>query len=238
MAAAASSSSSSESNEANSKWLDAHYDPMANLYTFSSCIALADLHGDGEYKLVVGDLGMAGHTMRLKVYRGTGLASESTLLDLPSAVATFLMDQNEPRTPAVAVASGPFVYVYKNLRPYFKFTLPPLDANPLEQDVWEQAKEDMIDPLTLKEMLEGIRDKAEIPLSVRSLRFLAQDVPEMENFVNLHKGQPIKRQTVITCMSTLKKNMADEDAGQQVCIIFGTAQSGSKSCRPHLTPTA
>ncbi|XP_048714290.1 BBSome complex member BBS1 isoform X2 [Caretta caretta] len=220
MAATSSSSSSSESNEANSKWLDAHYDPMANLYTFSSCIALADLHGDGEYKLVVGDLGMAGHTMRLKVYRGTGLASESTLLDLPAAVTTFLMDQNEPRTPAVAVASGPFIYVYKNLRPYFKFTLPPLDANPLEQDVWEQAKEDMIDPLTLKEMLEGIRDKAEIPLSVRSLRFLAQDVPEMENFVNLHKGQPIKRQTVITCMSTLKKNMADEDAVS--CLVIGT----------------
>nr|XP_006129762.1 Bardet-Biedl syndrome 1 protein isoform X1 [Pelodiscus sinensis] len=218
--AASSSSSSSESNEANSKWLDAHYDPMANLYTFSSCIALADLHGDGDYKLVVGDLGMAGHTMRLKVYRGTGLASESTLLDLPAAVATFLMDQNEPRTPAVAVASGPFVYVYKNLRPYFKFTLPPLDANPLEQDVWEQAKEDMIDPLTLKEMLEGIRDKAEIPLSVRSLRFLAQDVSEMESFVNLHKGQPIKRQTVITCMSTLKKNMADEDAVS--CLVIGT----------------
>ncbi|XP_067400215.1 Bardet-Biedl syndrome 1 protein isoform X2 [Emydura macquarii macquarii] len=208
------------SKETNSKWLDAHYDPMANLYTFSSCIALADLHGDGESKLVMGDLGMAGHTMRLKVYRGTGLASESTLLDLPAAVTTFLMDQNEPRTPAVAVASGPFVYIYKNLRPYFKFTLPPLDANPLEQDVWEQAKEDMIDPLTLKEMLEGIRDKAEIPLSVRSLRFLAQEVPEMESFVNIHKGQPIKRQTVITCMSTLKKNMADEDAVS--CLVIGT----------------
>lgn len=26
------------SNEANSKWLDAHYDPMANIHTFSSCL--------------------------------------------------------------------------------------------------------------------------------------------------------------------------------------------------------
>ncbi|XP_038267309.2 Bardet-Biedl syndrome 1 protein isoform X3 [Dermochelys coriacea] len=214
----AATSSSSESNEANSKWLDAHYDPMANLYTFSSCIALADLHGDGEYKLVVGDLGMAGHTMRLKVYRGTGLASESTLLDLPAAVTTFLMDQNEPRTPAVAVASGPFIYVYKNLRPYFKFTLPPLDANPLEQDVWEQAKEDMIDPLTLKEMLEGIRDKAEIPLSVRSLRFLAQDVPEMENFVNLHKGQPIKRQMTLPSVPAFLDVMGQFDVEYRVTV--------------------
>ncbi|TFJ95711.1 thymidine phosphorylase [Platysternon megacephalum] len=42
----------------------------------------------------------------------------------------------------------------------------------------------------------------------------------MENFVNLHKGQTIKRQTVITCMSTLKKNMADEDAVS--CLVIGT----------------
>uniref|UniRef100_A0A8D2B5E4 Bardet-Biedl syndrome 1 n=1 Tax=Sciurus vulgaris TaxID=55149 RepID=A0A8D2B5E4_SCIVU len=42
MAAASSSDSDSgltESNEANSKWLDAHYDPMANIHTFSACLA-------------------------------------------------------------------------------------------------------------------------------------------------------------------------------------------------------
>lgn len=39
------------------------------------------------------------------------------------------MDTTDPRTPAVAVAAGPFVYVYKNLRPYFKFTLPHLQVS-------------------------------------------------------------------------------------------------------------
>uniref|UniRef100_A0A671DSW8 Bardet-Biedl syndrome 1 n=1 Tax=Rhinolophus ferrumequinum TaxID=59479 RepID=A0A671DSW8_RHIFE len=42
MAAASSSDSDScraESKEANSKWLDAHYDPMANIHTFSACLA-------------------------------------------------------------------------------------------------------------------------------------------------------------------------------------------------------
>uniref|UniRef100_A0A8B9HAE1 BBSome complex member BBS1 n=1 Tax=Astyanax mexicanus TaxID=7994 RepID=A0A8B9HAE1_ASTMX len=203
-----------------SKWLDAHYDPVANLYTFSSCIALADLHGDGENKLVVGDLGTGASNMKLKVYCGTGLLSENTLLDLPTGLVSFLMDQHEPRTPAIAVASGPFIYIYKNLRPYFKFTLPTLEVNPLEQDVWSQAREDMIDPMTLKEMLEGIRDKAEIPLSVRSLRFLMLEPQDMEPYVNLHKQQPIRRQTVITCIGTLKKNMADEDAVS--CLVIGT----------------
>ncbi|XP_063083640.1 Bardet-Biedl syndrome 1 protein isoform X2 [Cavia porcellus] len=130
------------------------------------------------------------------------------------------MEQHQPRTPALALASGPCVYVYKNLRPYFKFALSQLPPNPLEQDLWDQAKEDLIDPLTLKEMLEGIRQKAEIPLSVQSLRFLQLELNEMEAFVNQNKSKPIKRQTVITTMITLKKNLADEDAIS--CLVLGT----------------
>ncbi|XP_061058080.1 Bardet-Biedl syndrome 1 protein isoform X4 [Eubalaena glacialis] len=197
MAAASSSDSDSgraESSEASSKWLDAHYDPMANIHTFSACLELADLHGDGEYKLVVGDLGPGGQQPRLKVLKGPTVLSESPLPALPAAAATFLMDQHEPRTPALALASGPCVYVYKNLRPYFKFNLPQLPPNPLEQDLWNQAKEDRIDPLTLKEMLEGIREKAEVPLSVQSLRFLQLELSEMEAFVNQHKSKSIRRQ--------------------------------------------
>ena len=43
------------------------------------------------------------------------------------------MDTTDPRTPAVAVAAGPFVYVYKNLRPYFKFSLPHLQVSAVSQ---------------------------------------------------------------------------------------------------------
>ncbi|XP_069750157.1 Bardet-Biedl syndrome 1 protein isoform X2 [Narcine bancroftii] len=206
-------------SEANTKWLDAHYDPVANLFTFSSCVALADLQGDGENKLVVGDLGAGLYNAKLKVYKGTSMVSEHALIDLPTGVITFLMDSNEPRTPAVAVASGPYIYIFKNLRPYFKFTLPSLEVNPVEQDVWNQVKEDKIDPLTLKEMLESLRDKGDVPLSVRSLRYLTLEPQEMEPFVSLHKLQPLKRQTVITCMATLKKNLADEDAVG--CLVIG-----------------
>nr|XP_044997787.1 Bardet-Biedl syndrome 1 protein isoform X2 [Jaculus jaculus] len=222
MAAASSSDSDGgrAESEANSKWLDAHYDPMANIHTFSSCLALADLHGDGEYKLVVGDLGPGGQQPLLKVLKGPTVLRENPLPALPAAAACFLMEQHEPRTPAIALASGPCVYVYKNLRPYFKFSLPQLPPNPLEQDLWNQAKEDRIDHLTLKEMLEGIREKAEVPLSVQSLRFLQLELSEMEAFVNQHKSKAIKRQTVITTMSTLKKNLADEDAVS--CLVLGT----------------
>ncbi|XP_018544140.1 Bardet-Biedl syndrome 1 protein [Lates calcarifer] len=213
----------SESSGDGGKWLDAHYDPVAGLYTFSSCVDLADLSGDGESRLVVGDLGSGSSGMKLKVYRGTALMSESTLLDLPAGLVAFFMDLHEPRIPAVAVASGPCVYVYKNLRPYFKFTLPGLEVNSLEQDVWQQAREGQIDPLTLKEMLEGVRKKADIPLSVRSLRFLSLETSDMDEFVQLHKQQPIRRQTVITCIGTLKKSTADEDGVS--CLVIGTESS-------------
>jgi hypothetical protein len=92
-------------------------------------------------QLVVGDLGPGGQQPRLKVLKGPTVLTESPLPALPASAATFLMDQHEPRTPALALASGPCVYVYKNLRPYFKFSLPQLPPNPLEQDVWNQAKE-------------------------------------------------------------------------------------------------
>ncbi|XP_069015972.1 Bardet-Biedl syndrome 1 protein [Embiotoca jacksoni] len=209
-----------ESSAGGGKWLDAHYDPVAGLYTFSPCVDLADLSGDGESRLVVGDLGSGSTGMKLKVYRGTALMSESTLLDLPAGLVAFFMDLHEPRIPAVAVASGPCIYVYKNLRPYFKFTLPGLEVNALEQDVWQQAREGQIDPLTLKEMLEGIRKKADVPLSVRSLRFLSLEAEEADDFVHLHKHQPIRRQTVITCIGTLKKSTADEDGVS--CLVIGT----------------
>ncbi|XP_033466446.1 BBSome complex member BBS1 [Epinephelus lanceolatus] len=212
--------SSVESSGDGGKWLDAHYDPVAGLYTFTSCVDLADLSGDGESRLVVGDLGSGSSAMKLKVYRGTALMSESTLLDLPTGLVAFFMDLHEPRIPAVAVASGPCIYVYKNLRPYFKFTLPGLEVNTLEQDVWQQVREGQIDPLTLKEMLESIRKKADVPLSIRSLRFLSLETNDMDEFVQLHKQQPIRRQTVITCIGTLKKSTADEDGVS--CLVIGT----------------
>uniref|UniRef100_A0A670YY80 Bardet-Biedl syndrome 1 n=1 Tax=Pseudonaja textilis TaxID=8673 RepID=A0A670YY80_PSETE len=171
--------------------------------------------------LVVGNFGSTGHEMKLKVYQGTTLLSENTLPDLPTSVVSFLMELHEPCMPALAVASGPYIYVYKNLRPYFKFTLPLMEPNPMEKVVWDQAKEDKVDLLSMKEMLEAIRTTY-ISLTIFSLlhRFLTLELSEMESFVNQHKFQPIKRQTVITCMATLKKNRVEEDAIS--CLVVGT----------------
>ena len=64
------------------------------------------------------------------------MLSENTIIDLPTGVVAFHMDQNQPLIPAVAVASGSHIYIYKNMRPYFKFTLPTLDIHPAEKELW------------------------------------------------------------------------------------------------------
>ncbi|XP_076032639.1 Bardet-Biedl syndrome 1 isoform X2 [Oratosquilla oratoria] len=211
-------SSSSESD----RWLTAHHDPLAALYTFGSCIAMADLHGDGEAKLIIADLGTGAYNMKLKVYKGTTLMSENTLIDLPTGVVTFHMDTTEPRVPAVAVASGSYIYIYKNLRPYFKFTLPTLEVNPMEFDAWNQARDDLLDVSLLYEILDSIRQEiGEFGLTTRSQRFLmCTDHAAQTKFLDIHKGFLLKRQTVVTCISTLKKSHAEEDAIS--CLVLGT----------------
>ena len=56
----------------NKKWIDAHYDPVANLYTFTQCICFSDIHADGDNKLIIADLGAgsAENQIKLKVYKG------------------------------------------------------------------------------------------------------------------------------------------------------------------------
>ncbi|XP_014667462.1 PREDICTED: Bardet-Biedl syndrome 1 protein-like [Priapulus caudatus] len=208
-------------SDGDSKWLDAHSDPLAALYSFTQCMTLADLHGDGEHKLVIADLGTGAYNMKLKVYKGTSLMSENTIIDLPTGVVTFLMDTDEPRTPAIAVASGSYIYIYKNIRPYFKFTLPPLPVNATEKDIWDQVREDKIDIKTVKELLDGIRSEVtESGLTTRTQRFLMLAPGDVEEFVSQHKHSPLKRQTVITCLDTLRKSMADDDAVS--CLVLGS----------------
>lgn len=48
------------------KWLLANYDITASIYTFSAGLTLADLNQNGDYRLLIGDIGFQG-TPKLKV---------------------------------------------------------------------------------------------------------------------------------------------------------------------------
>lgn len=205
-----------------SKWLDAHHDNLASLYTFTQCIALSDIHADGNWKLVIGDLGTDNFSSKLKVFQGVNLMHESSLQDLPNGVISFYMDTHEPRTPAIAVCSGPFIYVYKNLRPYYKFSMPTLEINVTEQELWAQVKDGKINSFTLRESLQGLKNEG-VQLTVRSFKITQVNPSEtalLDAYVETFKDFPLKKQPVITCMGTLKKSSTDDDAIS--CLIIGT----------------
>jgi Bardet-Biedl syndrome 1 protein len=97
-------------------WLNAWEDPVANLPIASQRMCLADVTGSGEVDLLAVD-----NANRIRVYRGTNLVSETLLLGAPSAITPIYLDEKQPVVPAVAVAIGPTLYIYKKLRPFRKY---------------------------------------------------------------------------------------------------------------------
>lgn len=79
---------------------------------------------------------VAGEDSKLRVYKGTGLLSEQDLIDLPSAMCSWYAETTSPCIPFVAISSGPYIFIFKSLKPYYKFTLPPLTIAPLEETIW------------------------------------------------------------------------------------------------------
>lgn len=54
------------------------------------------------------------HPRRGKVYQGTSVFAEHALLDEPSGLCCFLgLGDDTCRSPAVAVAAGPYIFIYK-----------------------------------------------------------------------------------------------------------------------------
>jgi hypothetical protein len=96
-------------------WLNAWEDPVANLPITSARMCLADVTGAGEVDLLAVD-----NANRIRVYRGTSLVSETLLLGSPAAIAPVYLDEKHPAVPAVAVAIGATLYIYKKLRPFRK----------------------------------------------------------------------------------------------------------------------
>ncbi len=63
-----------------------------------------------------------------------------TRTDTPCALACFYFDVAKNATPAIAVASGPHIYIYRSLRVFFKFTLPPVELDVAEVNLMCDSK--------------------------------------------------------------------------------------------------
>lgn len=206
--------------ELDSDWLNAYYDPVAGLQTNSASIELVDIFADGDSKFISATYGPNKTDLKLKVFKGASLIKESNLVDVPTGLISLYMDNLQPRVPAVAVASGSGLFVYKNLRPAFQFTLPSLDVNDIEKDIWNRAKMDSVDISAMHQALDDLRSNGKVELTVRSLMFLSLPLEEAKRYVDIFKNAELKRQATITCLGKMNKSSSDEDALN--CLVVGT----------------
>mmetsp|Transcript_23512 Transcript_23512/g.51569 ORF Transcript_23512/g.51569 Transcript_23512/m.51569 type:complete len:590 (+) Transcript_23512:193-1962(+) len=198
-----------------SPWLDAWHDPVAGMCCFSPYMCLADLHADGDHRLIMVDL-----KKRMRIYKGTTIQWQQQLVDFPCAIQCFYHEVATPPIPTLAVASGHQVFIYRYMRPYLKFTLPPVEVDAAEVAIWDELKKDSIDVKTAIERLSAARESGTV-LSNISIDLLSLDEPEKQaDLVKFSKDQLQQQHTSITCMEVLKQNMEEPTAVSM--LVLGT----------------
>lgn len=66
--------------------------------------------------------------------------SDTALPDLPLGVVGFSISESLPRAvPLIAVAYSSCVYMYRNLKLFYKYYLPSIELNMCEIEVWNQV---------------------------------------------------------------------------------------------------
>lgn len=194
-------------------WMQLWTDPVAGLRGFSSTMCLADLKNEADSNFIIGDL-----KKRLRVYKSTSIAWESILIEVPCAVTVYYPELNSP--PNLAIAAGNSIYIYKNSRPFFKFTLPPIEITAEESKVWQDLKENTIDINEACRQLNALRD-AEGFLSMRSIEFLSYDGEnEKLAFLESTLDSALIQLPSITCLGVIQKDMEADNACSM--LIVGT----------------
>jgi len=208
----------SKPKENENLWIDLHSDLVAGIKTFSQNIALADIMSDGEWKLICADL-----NTKLKVFKGPILQNETKLQYTPVAIASFYAPDVNTKinTSYLAVAGGPYIFIYKNLKGTFKFLIPNIEPNPDEQNIWNLLKENTIDVQSGIKKLEELSKSGEnLELSTRTLELLSiRDLNTKIQFVEDRKNIPIVISNYVVSMTTLKKSKIDDPKGTSVIII-------------------
>jgi Bardet-Biedl syndrome 1 protein len=132
--------------------------------------------------------------MRATEFSGTTVISENVVLEEPVAVCSYYTDYKTPRRPVIAVGSGIHVFLYKNLQPYFKFTLPPVQLDVEEQEIWNKLSVGKYDTKTGYEELFKLREQNR-QLTIRSYELLSlTDKDEISDFTEQRRAIPLNTQ--------------------------------------------
>ncbi|RVE54987.1 hypothetical protein evm_000354 [Chilo suppressalis] len=216
------------------RWLDVEVgNDDIEINTLPSNLALVDLHNDNEYKLLIGDLGKGEEGPKLKVFRGAMQLLDLPLPDLPLGVVGFYASDTVPRIPpVVAVAFSSCIYIYKNMKLFYKYYLPSIDLSSSESEIWKQImdpqnhNEEVIPILT--ENLKAVPHKV---LSAESRNFLSMTLDQQLEYVEQMTEMPSRKIPEVACITTLKMHSIERQSVS--CLVVGTEDGEVIVLDPH-----
>uniref|UniRef100_A0A0K0EG76 BBS1 domain-containing protein n=1 Tax=Strongyloides stercoralis TaxID=6248 RepID=A0A0K0EG76_STRER len=200
------------------KWVGALWDPSAKISTRVSLVVLSDVLGDEDYKLLLVDT--SKNLPKLKMFKGINPVAESALTSNPTGLVSFYNSLTTPPTPCIGLSTGNSVLIYRSLKPFYKFTLPPQEINSIEEALWNGISEKSI---TVEQFIEGIERLRETisfdELTPHTQRlYLLNDIEDKRLYAESQAKNPLTFHSIITCLQTIKQNGTD-DTDIDVLII-------------------
>ncbi len=139
---------------ADDAWIAVWHDPLASLSVLSAeCTALADLSSSHSHVFVV-----ATRDGTLKIIDGARVVEKRALTGEAVGIAAIRPAGGAGATACIAVAIADSVFVYRNLRPYFKFSLPSLELHAAERHLWQDIAEGELTPEAAVVRARKLRD--------------------------------------------------------------------------------
>lgn len=120
----------------------------------------------------------------------------------------------------IALAIAESVLFYRNLKPYFKYTIPALDSEELEQEVWRKLP--VVKTESYPALLDSLKDIEHAKLSRKSQRLLQLSEEEREGFIATHKDSPVGRVGNIVAMCCLKRISSDANPPSHLVLATDT----------------
>jgi Bardet-Biedl syndrome 1 protein len=118
----------------------------------------------------------------------------------------------------IAVSVGSSVLFYRNMKPYFKYTVPSLMIEPLEEEIWKKLSVER--QSNYEKLIKDLNSMNISQMSSLSHKLISLDVDERDSFIRENAEFKLERLPAIVCLTTIYKNMEDEKASN--CLVIAT----------------
>lgn len=162
------------------------------------------MKNDSYFKLIAAEIPTGFEfKSKLRVYKGTTLISEQGLPGIPCAVESFYIEENEPRIPVVAIAIGSSVLFYRNMKPYYKYSLPQMEIEALEYEVWRKLQFEKSE--NIQNLIDNLKTLEMHQLTNTSQKLINMPDDKRDDFIKENHNIVLQKFSSITTLTTLYK---------------------------------